>query len=903
MNEHGEYRWRAEDQSLRDDVNILGNLLGEILEDLESKALFAHVELARQASIGRHAGEAADSKRFQRILKDLSVDEGYGVCRAFSTYFGLVNLAEQVDRIRRHRAHARTGAVQPESFASALETLRSGGVKARDLRELLSGLQFTPVFTAHPTEAIRRTVLVKEQRIAKALLRRPDPDRESDAERGRTLATIRDEVGIAWQTDEHFSQPSVSDEVEHVLFYLTNVVYSVVPEVYRALQEAVARVYSVELDLPNDLLRFASWVGGDMDGNPHVGADTIRSTLARQHELITRRYRAEVRELFDYLSQSDSRVAPSEEFRDRLAWYRDALPEVGADIPGRYVDMPYRAFLWFVWARLGGRPEVEADAYRGPVELLEDLRILRRSLEGHGGTGLRSVSDLACRVDTFGFHLVTLDIRQDSAVHREALAEALSVPDFDDMGPASRLEIVHRALGDAPTVEPAPGGPLARTLDTMREIRDGRERHGEACFGLYIISMAETADDILAVLLLARMAGLVDDAGAVPLDIAPLFETVDDLDRAAQTLQILLDDAFYRHHLAARGRHQHVMLGYSDSNKEAGLAASRWALQRAQVELVEAVEQSPIDGLELTLFHGRGGTISRGGGKPRDGILAEPRGALRGRLRVTEQGEIIGQKYGLPEMALRTFEGVAGALMERAMLDEPGEDRLADWREVAAFVAERSRVAYREKVYEDPVFMDYFRDATPIDVIERLRIGSRPPARRRNGVEGLRAIPWVFAWTQSRHLFTGWYGVGTGLEAAVDRFGMEIMADMVTRWPFFANLLADTEMVLAKADMGIAEQYAALAGPVGADVYTDLATEFDRACRWICEIKRMDRLLDRDPVLERTIRLRNPYIDPMSSIQLDFLARWRASNREDPELERVLVETVRGIARGMQNTG
>lgn len=903
MNEHRDIHWRAEDQSLRDDVQALGNLLGEILEDLESKALFAHVELARQASVGRHAGDVADSQRFQRVLKDLSVDEGYAVCRAFSTYFGLVNLAEQVDRIRRHRTHARTGATQPESFASALEALRSGGVKARDLPGLLSGLQFTPVFTAHPTEAIRRTVLVKEQRIAKELLRRPDRDRESDGERRRTLATISDEVGIAWQTDEHFSQPSVSDEVEHVLFYLTNVVYAVVPEVYRALRKAVARVYSVELDLPNDLLRFASWVGGDMDGNPHVGADTIRSTLERQHELIMRRYRADVRELFDYLSQSDSRVAPSEEFRERLAWYHDSLPQVGADIPGRYTDMPYRAFLWFVWARLGGRPGVDADAYRGPVELVEDLGILQRSLDSHGGTGLRSVSDLVCRVDTFGFHLATLDIRQDSAVHREALAEALSAPDFDDMGPASRLELVHRALGDVPSVEPASGSALARTLDTMREIRDGRERQGEACFGLYIISMAETADDVLAVLLLARMAGLVDEAGAVALDVAPLFETVDDLDRAAQTLRTLLADPFYRDHLVARGRHQHVMLGYSDSNKEAGLAASRWALQRAQVELGEVVDQSPIDGLELTLFHGRGGTISRGGGKPRDGILAEPPGALRGRLRVTEQGEIIGQKYGLPETALRTFEAVTGALMERATLDEPGEDRLADWHEVAAFVAERSRVAYCERVYEDPVFMGYFRDATPIDVIERLRIGSRPPARQRSGVEGLRAIPWVFAWTQSRHLFTGWYGVGAGLEAAVDRFGVEVMTDMAMRWPFFANLLADTEMVLAKADMGIAEQYAALASTAGAHVYADLASEFNRACRWICEIKRMDELLDRDPVLERTIRLRNPYIDPMSSIQLDFLARWRTSNREDPGLERVLVETVRGIARGMQNTG
>jgi len=905
MNELRDIQWRPEDQSLRDDVQVLGRLLGDVLEDLESKALFAHVELARQTSIRRHGGDAAASERFERILQGLSVEEGYSVSRAFSTYFGLVNLAEHVDRIRGRRIDRDAETAEPESFLSALQALRDGGMRPDDLTALLETVQFTPVFTAHPTEAIRRTVLVKEQRIARTMLERLHGNGKSAGERASALESIRDEVGIAWQTDEHFHQPTVADEVEHVLFYLTNVVYQVVPKLYAHLSASIEQVFGKHVEIPNTLLRFASWVGGDMDGNPHVGADTIRSTLARQNTLIMRCYQTEVRVLFDYLSQSDNRITLGAEFARRLDHYRDAMPEVLADIPSRYLGMPYRTFLWFVWARLGGRPGTAGDAhpYERPSALVEDLRAVKDSLAGHGATGVKSVSDLICRIDTFGFHLATLDIRQDSAVHRQAVAEALAEPDFDDMDAGKRLELVHAALDSPPKVRPSKGGALERTLDAMKAIRGGRREHGRDCFGLYIVSMAETADDILAVLLLAHMAGLADDQGNLELDVAPLFETVEDLNRAASTLRTLLADPIYAAHLKRRRWHQYIMLGYSDSNKEAGLAASRWALQRAQTELVDVIEGHADEALTLTLFHGRGGTISRGGGKPRNGILAEPLGALRGRLRVTEQGEIIGQKYGLAEMALQTFEGVTGALLERAVIEHPTESDLHSWREVAEYIAETSRATYRAMVYESPEFMEYFRAATPIDVIERLRIGSRPPARVRSGVEGLRAIPWVFAWTQSRHLFTGWYGAGAGLEAAAGRYGVDVLREMARGWSYFANLLADAEMVLAKADMGIAKQYASLAESTGTHIYPELEHEYERACRWICEIKHIDRLLGNDPILERTIRLRDPYIDPLSSIQLDFLARWRASGREDPEMERVLVETVRGIARGMQNTG
>jgi phosphoenolpyruvate carboxylase len=388
------------------------------------------------------------------------------------------------------------------------------------------------------------------------------------------------------------------------------------------------------------------------------------------------------------------------------------------------------------------------------------------------------------------------------------------------------------------------------------------------------------------------------------LDTAPLFETVADLERAGATLRALLDDPLYRAHLASREDTQMVMLGYSDSNKESGLAASRWALQEAQEQLVSAARAAPGGPVRLTLFHGRGGTVSRGGGKPRDGILATPPGALAGSLRVTEQGEIIFQKYGVPDSARYSLENALAAVLERSAREDADRGPEPAWREAAAVVAARRRACYRDTVHGDPRLVEYFRLATPIDVIERLRIGSRPPARRSGaGVENLRAIPWVFAWNQSRLIFTGWYGLAEGLATALERFGLDALRDMAAGWPFFENLLADTEMVLAKADMGIARRYAALAGDVGRALFPALEAEYRRTCELVCRIHDCDELLDRDPALQRTLRLRAPYLDPMSLVQVDLLARWRSSGRADPDLELALAETVRGITRGMQNAG
>jgi len=449
-------------------------------------------------------------------------------------------------------------------------------------------------------------------------------------------------------------------------------------------------------------------------------------------------------------------------------------------------------------------------------------------------------------------------------------------------------------------VEPLSEDAVA-TLAVFETLAEARRRHGPESVGTFVVSMAEGPDDALAVLWLARLADLVDDDGAVPLDVAPLFETVDDLERGPAVLDVLAAEPVYAGHLESRGRRQMVMLGYSDSNKDGGITASRWALQKGQTAMVESARAA---GLELTFFHGRGGSASRGGSKPRAAFMAAPAGAIAGRGRTTEQGEVIHDKFGLRGTALRTLELVLGAVLERTATGDAPPVPDKSWVAAIEDAAVSSRARYRKLVHDDPGFPELFRGMTPIDVIERLRIGSRPGKRRQmRGVQDLRAIPWVFAWTQARVILPGWFGVGSGLEQAVASHGVETLRAMAKGWPFFDTFLADIEMVLAKADLGIAARYAQLAGEPGQRLFPEIEEEFGRTRAVILELREASTLLERDPILKRSIQLRNPYVDPMSFLQVDRLRRWRESGRQDRGLEMILIETVRGIARGLRNTG
>jgi phosphoenolpyruvate carboxylase len=927
------------DLPLREDVSTFGALVGEVLKEQGGAALFERVEAARTAAIRRRKGDVGGEEALCAAVCSLTPAEAEELVRAFAAYFQVVNLVEKAHRIRRRRDHQRATAPQEGSPEHTLRLLAEAGLDRAGALRLLGELLYEPVFTAHPTEAVRRTILEKQQRILMRLAERFDPSRTPPEERA-ALARIRAEVTAGWQTAEHpKSRPRVADEREHVLFFITRVLYRAIPVFYEEYEAAVEAVYPGAGLPPEDedeappsspsspsspalpvMIRFASWVGGDMDGNPNVSAATIRETLKRHRLLILRLYRAECTELARRLSQSLSRVAVAPAIEERIARYGESFPHALEAIRPRYRAMPYRTLLWLMDARLAATQDDAPGGYLSAGELAEDLRAIIASLLAHRGehAGVFGVRRWLRRVETFGFHLATLDVRQDSLVHRRVVGELLGDERWLERPAGERAERLRQALQAVPapllqsSTVPQPSDEAAATLEVFRAIGDCQQRYGAVAIGPFIISMAQAADDVLSVLLLARWAGPTEAADGtpetvpqqVPLDVAPLFETVPDLEAAPAVLRELTGDPFYRQHLAARGDRQVVMIGYSDSNKDGGLAASRWALQKGQAALVASLAAA---GIELTLFHGRGGTISRGGGKTRRAVLAAPRGSVAGRLRVTEQGEVINAKFGVRAIALRTLEQATSAValataMPRLVAAE--EEREPRWHSIMEEIAGQGRRVYRALVYEDPAFVDYFRHATPIDVIERMTIGSRPASRRSGGgVENLRAIPWVFAWTQSRHLLPGWYGVGTALAAAIERHGLATMAEMVRDWPFAGALVDDVEMVLAKADLGIAERYAALAPASGPDLFAQIRAEFDRTVATVLALKGSTDLLDQDPTLQRSIRLRNPYVDPMSLLQVDLLARWRAADRRDDALFAALLATVNGIAQGLQNTG
>ncbi len=897
---------------LREDVRVLGALVGTVLRQQGGESLFERVEQARKAAIGRRRGEVGAEEELLASVSALAPADAEELVRAFSTYFQVVNLAEQVHRIRRRRDHQRGSEPQVGSAEHTVKQLAAAGMSLDEVRALLSDLVYEPVFTAHPTEAVRRTILEKQQRILERLSERLDPSRTPPEERV-ALARIHAEVAAGWQTQEHPSQrPTVADEREHVLFFVTRVLYRVIPAFYETVEDGLVATFGEQARLAADqrlpvMIRFASWVGGDMDGNPNVSARTIRETLARQRNLILRLYRAECSELAHFLSQSRSRIGVDEEIDERIAAYGKQFPEALAAIKPRYREMPYRTLLWLMEARIVATQADRPHGYADAEEMIGDLCAIAASLQAHRGShaGLFGVRRLLRRVETFGFNLATLDVRQDSLVHREVIGRLLAEEGWLDLSVGERSARLRQALeaAEAPSVEPDEGAEAV--LEVFRAIGECQRRYGAQAIGPYIISMAQGADDVLSVLLLAQWAGL-GEAGSVPLDVAPLFETVPDLEAAPAVMAQLTADPGYRAHLAARGDRQVVMIGYSDSSKRGGLVASRWALQKGQAALVASLGEA---GIHLTLFHGRGGTISRGGGKTRRAVLAAPRGSVAGRLRVTEQGEVINAKFGVRAIALRTLEQATSAVALATALPElengwPVDERHGDWQRMMEEMAVRGRATYRALVYEEPDFVDYFRRATPIDVIERMAIGSRPASRRKGGgVENLRAIPWVFSWMQSRHLLPGWYGVGTALEWVVEEHGEERVAAMVRHWRFARALVDDVEMVLAKADLGVAARYATLAGEVGERIFPCIRAEYERTAQVILALKGTAVLLEQDPTLQRSIQLRNPYIDPMSLLQVDLLGRWRAGERADDDLFKALLATVNGIARGLQNTG
>ena len=835
------------DQALRDDVRTLGQLVGELIREQGGDELFEFVENARLRSIRRREENEKPGEELAALVKDLDPDTARQVIRSFSTYFQMVNTAEKVHRIRRRREYLQeVGHYQPGGFEDTLVKLKAAGVTAKDFQALLNSMLIEPVFTAHPTEPTRRTMLRKEQNIVKHLVELLNPTMTAQ-EKHVALENIRLLITTGWQTNEHPSeQMTVADELEHVLFFVTDVLYRAMPPFYEDMEHAVERIYGEEgrkIRVPV-IAQFASWVGGDMDGNPNVNAKTIRATLARQRSLVLDLYYNECASLAAKLSQTTDVIGFDEAVMARIEEYRAVFQHAYHAVPARHRNMPYRVLLRLVQQRLQSTYDDDIYPYERVDQFRRDITLIADSLRNNKGShaGLFTTRRLLRRIDSFGFHLVTLDVRQDAEVHRQVVGECLGQEDWAEQSREQRLAKLVDALESKESAPTVLSNQARKTLAVFQAIAACRRKYGRKAIGPFIISMTQGADDILSVLLLAHWGDLHTKRGDVPLDVAPLLETVDDLENGRDILNTILSTNVYQKHLARRKNRQMVMIGYSDSNKDSGLAAARWALQNAQEALVQLVEPHDVD---LTLFHGRGGTISRGGSKTHVAVLGAPPGTVNGRLRVTEQGEIINEKYGLRGIALRTLEQVTGSVALATALPRHRGNDMPEWHQMMDVIAAESRRAFRKLVYETEGFYAYFRDATPIDLIERMRIGSRPSSRRgQAGIGDLRAIPWVFSWTQSRCMLPGWFGIGSGLAAAARQFDESVFREMFKEWYFMRALTADAEMVLAKADLGISKLYSELAGDLHDEFFPLIEQEYELTQNLILEYSEHQSLLE-----------------------------------------------------------
>jgi phosphoenolpyruvate carboxylase len=915
-------QFKPKDAGLREDVHELGRLIGEMLRDQGGEGLFALVEGDRRAALEWRGSEGAATasgeahaaapgsaiEDLQRRTEDRSPASATDLTRAFSIWFQAVNTAEKVHRVRRRRQYLNDSTTaQPGGIADCIARLKQAGLSLERVLELIASLSIEPVFTAHPTESTRRTILRKQQHVAQDLLDRLNPALTA-GETATLWARVRLELTTIWQTEDHPREAlTVADEREHVLFYLVEILYRIVPLFYEEVEAALADAFEVpveSLDVPS-ILHFGSWVGGDMDGNADVHGKTIRETLQRHQQLIVSTYFNECGQLAETLSQSANRVAVSAALARRIDTYGALLPGAQDLAPARQDRQPYRIFFGQIRERLRAAYDGRPNGYPNSDELLADIQLAADSLIENRGrhAGYFLVRRFMRRVRTFGFHLATLDVTQHVHVHNEVIAQGLGLPDWRTLPPDERL----RQLRDLLARDKGPTGTFdaigRRSLWVFEAIAQARHKFGARAIGEYIVSGARGPEDVLAVLLLARWADITDKrTGECPLDIAPLLESIDSLQQAGDVLRRLNEEPAYRRHLTTRGNRQLVVIGYSDPNKEGGIAASRWALQSAQIRLLDAARTA---GIGLGLFHGRGGTPPRGGGPTEDLVEAAPHGAIRGMLRLTEQGEVVNQSYGLRPIAMRTLERTFAAVaLATAHSNQPATPAPPAQRAAMQTIATHSLATYRRLVYEDPGFFDYFRAATPLDVIERMHIGSRPAFRSVGlGVEALRAIPWVFAWTQSRHMLPGWFGFGSGLAAAIEQHGAAVLGEMTIEWPFFGHLLDDVEAMLTRTDLAIAARYDALAGPEFGTHAEVIRREFALTVRHVLELRGTAALLDGQPTLQRSIRLRNPYVDPMHLMQVDLLQRWRATARRDEALFGALRATISGIALGLQATG
>jgi len=940
------------EQALMDDIRLLGRILGDVIRTQEGEAAFALIEQIRQLAVAfrRDADHAAD-RALKKLLKSLSNAQTVSVVRAFTYFSHLANLAEDQHHIRRRALHERSGTLQDGSIERTLQRLHDAGIDARQIAAALAHSYVSPVLTAHPTEVQRKSILDAERDIAHLLAERDDILTRAQAYRvahdalaPRELAAneehLRARVLQLWQTRLlRFTKLSVADEVENALGFYVSTFLHEIPRIYATLEAALATQ-----GLP-PFLRMGQWIGGDRDGNPFVNAQTLQLALRRQADVALRHYLTEVHYLGGELSLSALLV----DFASPM----QALAEQSPDCNEHRKDEPYRRALIGMYARLaatlkdltGGDAARHAVAPQNPYPhahaFLADLRTIEASLLTHHAQALAAqrLQPLIRAVEVFGFHLATVDLRQSSDQHEAVLTELLAsarlCADYAALDEAAKVELLLRLLSDARALRVLGGAPsalLQSEIGVFEAARELRSRFGGQSIRHYIISHTETVSDLLEVLLLQKEVGIMhgtldDERSTCDLIVVPLFETIEDLRQAAHIMQ-----AFYQlpgvKALVQRGGpdqygEQDIMLGYSDSNKDGGIFTSNWELYRAEVALAELFDQintahpTPANShfIQLRMFHGRGGTVGRGGGPSYQAILAQPPGTVRGQIRLTEQGEVIGSKYANPEIGRRNLQTLVAATLEASLL-APGKPAKPAFLQAAAELSRASMAAYRKLVYDTPGFTEYFFAATPIREIAELNIGSRPASRKASQrIEDLRAIPWGFSWGQCRLTLPGWLGFGSAVEQFLHPHGnanvdepdaarLTLLRQMQGQWPFFDTLLSNIDMVLAKSDLALASRYAELVpdARLRKRIFSAIEQEWHRTARALVLITGREHRLATNPSLQRSMAHRFPYIDPLHHLQVELVRRFRAGET-DERVKRGIHISINGIAAGLRNTG
>lgn len=914
---------REATEPMREDIRLLGAILGDTVREQNGADVFDLVERARVESFRVRRSEI-DRSELSDLFADIDVHLAIPVIRAFTHFALLANVAEDIHRERRRAVHVAAGEPpQDSSLAATYLKLDRADLAAAAVADALNGALVSPVITAHPTETRRRTVFDTQHRVTELMrLRLHGQTRTPD---GRDIEVeLRRHILTLWQTAlVRLSRLKISDEIETGLRYYPAAFLEVIPQVNAEVRTALQARWPEASLLEQPILRPGSWIGGDRDGNPNVDAGVVRLATGRAAYVAFAHYFTEMTALEEELSMSGRLVRVS----DGLTSLADACHE-----PAR-ADEPYRRALRVIHARLTAtgrqildeQPEHELDlgleAYREPGEFLADLDTVDASLRGNGSAVLADdrLARLREAVRVFGFHLCGLDMRQNAEVHEQVVAELLAWagvhPDYASLPESQRVELLAAEIATRrPLIgEGAELSELARKeLDIVGAAARAVDVFGPEAVPNYIISMCESVSDLLEAAILLKEAGLLDVSGAAhgagvyaPVGIVPLFETIDDLQRGSTILQEALALPVYRSIVAARAQHQEVMLGYSDSNKDGGYLAANWALYRAELDLVDAARKT---GIRLRLFHGRGGTVGRGGGPSYDAILAQPPGAVKGSLRITEQGEVIAAKYAEPRIAHRNLETLLAATLESTLLDVEGlGDEAEPAYQVLDELAAMAQRAYAELVHETPGFVDYFKASTPVSEIGALNIGSRPSSRKpTTSIGDLRAIPWVLAWSQSRVMLPGWYGTGAAFEQwiAGDESRLSVLQDLYERWPFFRTVLSNMAQVLSKSDMGLAARYSELVDDeeLRARVFDKIVAEHGRTIAMYKLITGQDDLLADNPALARSVFNRFPYLEPLNHLQVELLRRYRAGDT-DELVQRGILLTMSGLATALRNSG